>query len=42
MLWALAVILLLCAGAAAAALLAWPDVGLGSDPDALATVEQPG
>ena len=37
---ALAVILL-CAGAAAAALLAWPDVGLGADPAALASVEQP-
>ena len=34
--------LLLCAGAAAAALLAWPDVGLGADPAALASVEQPG
>ena len=40
MLGALAVILL-CAGAAAAALLAWPDVGLGADPAALASVEQP-
>ena len=42
MLWALAVILLLCAVAAAAALLAWPDVALGSAPDALASVDQPG
>ena len=40
MLGALAVILL-CAGAAAAALLAWPDVGLGADPAALASVKQP-
>ena len=38
---ALAVTSLLCAGAAAAALLAWPDVGLGADPAALASVEQP-
>ena len=35
-------VLVLCAGAAAAALLAWPEVGLGSDPDALASVEHPG
>jgi len=40
-LWALAVILLLCAVAAAAALLAWPDVALGAAPDALASVDQP-
>ncbi len=38
----LALTLLLCAGAAVAALVAWPEVGLGADTEALASVEQPG
>jgi L,D-transpeptidase catalytic domain len=41
-LWAGGALLVVCAFAAGVALLAWPQVGLGSDNDALARVLQPG
>jgi L,D-transpeptidase catalytic domain len=39
---AVVVVLLLASGATAAALMAWPEVGLEPDPDALAQVAEPG